>query len=196
MSKPTIIFDFDGVLAHSEEVLLEALNFALKSLGIRELNKKEYKNKSKLELLKSRKIGKFKLALLIFIARRYMNKNHHRILKNDEIINFLSKIQLKKRIVSSNSTKNIRLILKEDTSLFLNIIGGVGLYSKHRVLKRYAHNSIYITDEIRDIIACKKVNLPVYAVTWGVDSKEKLLSEKPCGLFETPHELKDFLEKF
>ena len=60
------------------------------------------------------------------------------------------------------------------------------------LIKEYKLNLeevIYIGDEDRDIIAAKRVGVKVIAVTWGYNSKEKLMKEKPDCLVSSPKEL-------
>ena len=110
--------------------------------------------------------------------------------------------QLRKRyrlgIVSSNSEENIKKILKENgvDKLFDYIYSASSLFGKHknlkRLIKKYKLNLeevIYVGDEDRDILAAKKVGIKVVAVTWGYNSKEKLMKEKPDYLVSSPKEL-------
>ena len=48
---------------------------------------------------------------------------------------------------------------------------------------------IYVGDELRDIESCKKLGVPIVAVTWGYDSPQLLLSGNPDHIANTPGEL-------
>jgi phosphoglycolate phosphatase-like HAD superfamily hydrolase len=48
---------------------------------------------------------------------------------------------------------------------------------------------IYIGDETRDIEACKKINVPIIAVSWGFNSHKSLASHSPTYLINNPKEL-------
>lgn len=193
MNEELLIFDFDGVLAHSEDVLFEALNYALKKFRMHEITKEEFLSHSKVELLTKRKISKLKLFFLVMIAKKYMRSNNHRIKKNNDVLNLLKENYTTKFIVSSNAEYNIRQILGDDSKYFEKIIGNIGLYEKHKILKKMNKNSKYFTDEVRDIQSCRKVGIPVFAVTWGVDSKAVLEKENPDALIESPDQLTLYL---
>jgi phosphoglycolate phosphatase len=92
-------------------------------------------------------------------------------------------------IMSSNSKENILLALKEEASAFSYIRGNIGQSKKHKYLLPYAHNSLYITDEVRDIEQCHAIGMDVIAVTWGLDSEESLISASPKALINNPQEL-------
>ncbi|MBC8014963.1 MAG: hypothetical protein H7X79_04380, partial [Sporomusaceae bacterium] len=49
--------------------------------------------------------------------------------------------------------------------------------------------TIYIGDEVRDVISCKKVSIKVIAVTWGYDSLDYLLENKPDFIANKPEEI-------
>ncbi|MBP2000098.1 phosphoglycolate phosphatase-like HAD superfamily hydrolase [Paenibacillus shirakamiensis] len=52
---------------------------------------------------------------------------------------------------------------------------------------------LYIGDEIRDVEACKKINVTVVAVTWGWDSPELLKEAAPNFICHTPMELEKLI---
>ena len=47
MTKKTIVFDFDGVLADAKDEFLNALNFSLERLNLPQITLEEFNNKSK-----------------------------------------------------------------------------------------------------------------------------------------------------
>lgn len=73
---------------------------------------------------------------------------------------------------------------------------GSSMLGKHKniskILKLMAlspSDCLYVGDETRDIEACKKVGIPVAAVTWGFHSQEKLRVFNPNFLVESIEEL-------
>ncbi|MBP1966906.1 phosphoglycolate phosphatase [Paenibacillus aceris] len=115
-----------------------------------------------------------------------------------EVIAKLSSQGVKSSILSSNSEANIRLFLKNNKmeGVFKEIISAKLLFGKHhsirKVMKQWgttASRMIYVGDELRDIEACKKLGVPIVAVTWGYDAPRLLLRGQPDYFVNTPGEL-------
>ena len=183
------IFDFDGVLVDSKELTFKAINYALEKIKLPTISEYDFNTKSKSELITERNVGYFKSIVVLFLARRYMKLNYQEMKPIKELITKVSKCKKNKVIVSSNTKKNIILALGPDNKLFSKIIGSVGNGKKSKFLKPYAGDSLYITDEVRDIIECQKINMDVLAVTWGLDSEEKLKSHRPTQIIYSPKDL-------
>ncbi len=65
--------------------------------------------------------------------------------------------------------------------------------NKHKIKN---NEVIYVGDEDRDIIASKKVKIKTIAVTWGFNSKNKLIKENPDYLVDSPIQItKQILKK-
>ncbi|MCY9691533.1 HAD hydrolase-like protein [Paenibacillus alginolyticus] len=115
-----------------------------------------------------------------------------------EVIARVSSQGMKSSILSSNSEVNIRQILKNNKldGAFKEIISAKHIFGKHhsirKVMKQWGTSPsrmIYVGDELRDIEACRKLGVPIVAVTWGYDSQHLLLSGKPDYLVNSPEEL-------
>jgi len=52
---------------------------------------------------------------------------------------------------------------------------------------------VYVGDMVEDIQACKKANMKIAAVTWGLHSRSRLEAEKPDRIVETDKELKEYI---
>lgn len=190
-----LVFDFDGVLAHSENVMFNALNFGLIKYSIDPILLSDFQEKSKYELIQEKKIGLLKTYLVIRQAKKYMAKNIDQVKKIKPILDLLSKYKISAYIISSNSVQNIKYVLGDDINLFTEIYGDCGLFGKEKFLKKFKNTSLYFTDEVRDIIQCRKVDLPVVAVSWGLDSLQKLRESNPLDILINYHELENYLKK-
>lgn len=195
----TILFDFDGTLVDTFPIIEKEVR---KLKGIEKKQKIDFNEIKKLGtkgLIKKSGIPYWKIPLLTKnIMREIRNRKDIKLFEGVELI----LKQLRKRyrlgIVSSNSEENIKKILKENgvDKLFDYIYSASSLFGKHknlkRLIKKYKLNFeevIYVGDEDRDILAAKKVGIKVVAVTWGYNSKEKLMKEKPDYLVSSPKEL-------
>lgn len=189
------VFDFDGVLAESGQLMYQALNYGLQYYKIPVIPLSEFEEKSKYELIKEKDINWFKTFLVIRQAKKYMASNIERIKKIKPILSLLEKHQISAFIISSNSVKNIKKILGEDAKLFTEIYGDCGLFGKEKYLKKFRVSSLYFTDEVRDIVQCQKVKLPVVAVSWGLDSAKKLKESNPLDILNEYSEIEKYLKK-
>jgi phosphoglycolate phosphatase len=53
---------------------------------------------------------------------------------------------------------------------------------------------LYIGDELRDFQACKKLDVPIIAVTWGYDSISLLSNASPDFLVREPRDIIAFVK--
>jgi HAD superfamily hydrolase (TIGR01549 family) len=189
----TIIFDFDGTIADTFDGIK---NIAKKELGASDEDFRFLKNNGLKSLFKKSKLPFWKIPKVTFKVLSKLSKRKNLKLF-PEIIDLLNELKenYKFGIISSNSEENIREILKDHNieNLFEFIYSESSLFGKSRVIKKvikkYKFNLediIYVGDEDRDIIAAKRSKIKIIAVTWGFNSKEKLLREKPDYLVDTP----------
>ena len=67
-----------------------------------------------------------------------------------------------------------------------------------RIMKRYELTNtqiVYVGDEPRDIVACKKVSIPVIGVTWGLGGKEGYETNQPDTIVSAMKDLKPAIDK-
>ncbi len=190
MKYPILLFDFDGVLAKTEDIFFQALNYSLEKLKEEPVSYDHFRRYSKYELLQQRNYGKLKIALLILFAKSFMKSNIRRAALHKDVFDVLKNQKQDKYIISSNSIKNMKALLKEENKYFKKIFSAKGFMGKEKILNQFPKTSLYITDEVRDIIECRKVGLTVAAVTWGFDSENSLKKHRPDFLIKTPEELK------
>jgi phosphoglycolate phosphatase len=187
------IFDFDGVLVDSKELSFNSINYALQKLFMKPVTKVDFNTKSKIKIIRERNIGSVRSLIILYYAKKYFKKHISEITSCDELLRNIKKIDKNKLIMSTNSKTNILLALEKDASLFTFIKGSIGHSKKHKYLLPYAENSIYITDEVRDIEQCQAVGMDVVAVTWGLDSKENLIHANPTAIIDKPSEILAFI---
>jgi phosphoglycolate phosphatase-like HAD superfamily hydrolase len=108
-------------------------------------------------------------------------------------------------IISTNSTSNINSFLARCgfSGYFQSVYGSIGLLNKTSALKKIlkknslkAVDAVYVGDEVRDIEAAKKVNVPVVSVTWGFNESDRLVKEGPMVVVRTRPELLKVLESW
>jgi phosphoglycolate phosphatase len=114
-----------------------------------------------------------------------------------EVLISLKQQNIRSVIISSNSVENIKqFLVKHDLDLFEAIHSQSNIFGKHRSIKALLHQLkigsqevIYIGDEHRDIEACKKANIKIIAVKWGVDPVALLKMANPDYIVDNPADI-------
>lgn len=188
-----IVFDFDGTLADTFDVIK---TIAMNEYSEYDIDIELFKDKGVKGFLKMLNIPRWKLPRMILnVSSKLRNSKNIKLFP--DIIDMLLclKKDYKLGILSSNSKDIIIDTLKEYNieNMFEFVYSDSSLFGKHLVLKKMCNkynidplDVIYVGDEDRDIIASKKVNIKTIAVTWGFNSKEKLIREKPDYLVDSP----------
>jgi len=53
-----------------------------------------------------------------------------------------------------------------------------------------------VTDEIRDVLACQKVNIRVIGVNWGLAGAEALSQAQATFIIKKPTEILEIIDKY
>jgi phosphoglycolate phosphatase len=199
-----ILFDFDGTLVDSRALLVKLYNEMAVQYQFRRIRDQD------LALLRSLSISErvdrlgvpvLQIPKLVTAGRQLYQENIrtlHIVPGMKEVLARVSSQGMRSSILSSNSEVNIRQILKNNKldGAFKEIISAKHIFGKHhsirKVMKQWGTSPsrmIYVGDELRDIEACRKLGVPIVAVTWGYDSQHLLLSGKPDYLVNSPGEL-------
>ncbi|MGF7050688.1 phosphoglycolate phosphatase [Paenibacillus sp. DS2015] len=209
--KKHVVFDFDGTLVDSAEVIVKVYNELAVQYKLKKLEREEYQIIMNLPLrkrIKALDASIFRIFTLGKIGKEFKDKYKSYLeLLNfvDGIIDVVSELKGKGYIISiitSNSELNINTYLNhKEINLFSHITSSKGLFGKDQAIKRYMREHqisneelIYIGDEVRDIYACKRNHVEVIAVSWGLYNSEMLLSKNPNYLIQEPHEIISIVE--
>ncbi len=202
-----IIFDFDGTIANTEELAYHIYEKIVSENEILKLTKEEFeelKKVSMFEKFKRHKVSIFKLPKLARRTMRLIGEVMDDINPYDGMIETLTLLHNKGYrlfIVSSNSKKNINKFLKRfDLDIFTAIYGKAKYFGKEKVLKKVmakydlTHDStLYIGDEVRDVVSCNNVGMPILSVSWGFDDPEFLIEQNKGSVIDTVEELQSLL---
>jgi Predicted phosphatases len=198
--KKTLIFDFDGTIVNSRDLVIKIYNELSEKYGYRKINQTDILNSSKMSI-KDRcnllGVPMHMLPILLYEVKK-IYKNYFLDLNIisgiPDVLNRIKDYGFTLGILSSNSKATIELFLKSNRNIFCS----KSLFGKHFTIKNFLKNFnlkedevLYIGDEIRDIISCKKSNIEVVAVTWGYDAEELLLKESPDFVAYNPNEIFD-----
>ena len=199
-----VIFDFDGTIADSFSMVMTIAYDLTKHeqlKDINQINEMRRNNVSLTQAINSLGVPRWKWAWLLRQGRRMMSRNIHKIPLFDGMGEALFKLYSENYelyIITSNSKNNVERFLSEKGILtyFRGVYGGAGLFNKQRLIKKVlktsrldAKSTIYVGDEVRDVMAAKTLNMPVIAVTWGYNSEQLLLTCQPTIIVRSPEQL-------
>ena len=205
-----IIFDFDGTLADTIDILLSITNRLSAEFGFKSATKEELaqlRNLNSWQILQYSGISLFKFPLLI---RRLKGELHSEIPHIQlfpgikEVLLELKILGFQLGIITSNSRENVLESLEKNGlhGTFTFIYSG-STFGKHKVINKWLkleqinpEQVVYVGDEIRDIDAAKKTGIKVIAVGWGFNSQEALAAQNPDFLIERPQELIEIINSW
>lgn len=197
----TVIFDFDGTIADTENLILEAYTQVSKWLKTPQVTPELSQRLKKMtagQILKEFK-PKWKLPILIFAVRSILHSKTEQMKPFKDMPEVLK--SLKKDyslgILSSNSAKIIQRFLKQNSMEYFDfVIGEKKLLGKGRRLLKLIQkynldndHTLYVGDELKDITAAKIANIKPISVAWGLNDPYILMENNPEFFVKTPAEL-------
>jgi phosphoglycolate phosphatase len=203
----SIIFDFDGTLADSRDIVLKVYRRLADKHNLPELSPEKLEELKNLPIKDRFKMMRYPLYKVpeVFKEMKQTYREHLPALRPfpgmREVLCNLTDRGYQLYVLSSNSIENIRYFLKQhDMEFFAGITTSPGLFGKHRTLARLLRRhqiprqeALYVGDELRDINACRTAGIQVLSVTWGYDSASLLAGAKPDYLACSPAEITEIL---
>lgn len=197
MKYKLVIFDFDGTLANSFPWFVKMMNIVTEKFNLKKIEKNkiaELRKLDSLSFLKYLNVPLYKLPAISMFIRNMMSENIDEIQIFDGIEELFYQLKEKGHkiaIVSTNSEENIIQVLGDELIKMNDFfVGGVSVFGKESKLKKVIkmsgvklEDSIYIGDELRDVMASKKIGMPCGAVVWGVNDADSLAEIEPDELF-------------
>lgn len=202
-TKKAIIFDFDGTLADSLPVLLESYNAIAPKFRLRRVSVDEVNTLRKLsyrEMFKSVNLRPFITPMVVRAGTRELKKRQHSVKLFSGIPELLADLakEYQVGILTSNESSVVESVLRENGVDGLDfIVSHRSLFSKHKAFKRIEKSHgllpdeiLYVGDEYRDVIACRKAGVTVVGVTWGLGGREAFIREPADKIVDTVSDLK------
>jgi phosphoglycolate phosphatase len=197
MKYKLIIFDFDGTLADTFPFALKVMDQVVEKFGLKKVDPNEIEMLRHFDarsVMKHFEIPIWKVpAISTHVMGLFGEQIHLMSLFQgiDQLLQDLSGQGIKLGVVTSNSYENVCKILgPENAALIEYYECGVRIFGKQSKLKKVlklsgvdATEAICIGDEIRDIQAAQKVNIPFGAVGWGFTNIEALKAFAPAEVF-------------
>jgi phosphoglycolate phosphatase len=203
MKYRSLVFDFDGTIADTLGETRRIFNELAPDYGIRNVEAHELealRHLSLKQILSELNIPKRKVPSIIARGTGMMRANIDRlqlIAGMREALNELRNHTESFGILTSNSTANVEVFLRNHgiRDLFEFVSSTSKLTGKARHLRAIRktfslrhEEMLYVGDELRDVKAAQKANIPHAAVTWGFNSRESLANANPTHLLDSPEE--------
>lgn len=211
MNQKTIIFDFDGTLADSLDLLLSIYNTIAPTYKAQSVTKADIdmlrSAKDPKQLLKTFRIRFFVLPSLIQAIRKQFKDQLNTVELHPGIYEMITTLANKGYTIgalSSNSTDSVTAVLAANNiqQHFSFIHSNDKLLKKHSNLKKIIHKhaldrnkTIYVGDESRDMVAAKKANITGIGVSWGFQTVDALSTSGAKHIATTPQELVTICEE-
>lgn len=186
-NKRVIIFDFDGTLADTEDLLFRAFNGLADQYHYPPITKEEI---LKLEDKDIKKFISTHAKIPFWKLWRFTQrlKEEYKLYIDTvqlfpdikEVLDALQKQGYVRGIVSSNSSDTISKILRRfdisvDFIITSSLFGKSGALNALARKRRFDKSKIlYIGDEVRNVEAYQKSHIDMLAITWGLNSKATL----------------------
>ena len=206
-ARPIVIFDFDGTLADSLQLVIQEYNrlaprYRVKRVDIAELPRLRAMKPS--AILREHNITFWKLPIM-FSHMRLVMHGHADALQPftgiAEALRGLASAGVRCNVLSTNSSKNIgRFLRRHGLDVFDQIEGSVSMSGKAKALRKLierqgwpASQIVYVGDEIRDIEAAHAAGVRALAVSWGYADPGALKAQQPWQTAEHPGQLLSLL---
>lgn len=209
MKYRALIFDFDGTIADTLGETRNIFNELAPDYGIRQVEEHEIealRHLSLKQILVELKIPKRRVPSIIARGTGMMRANIERLQLIEGMREALTEMRKHVKsfgILTSNSTANVDVFLRNhglrDHFEFVSSTSKLTGKARHlrAIRKTFSLNNdemLYIGDELRDVKAAQKANIPHVAVSWGFNSRESLLKSKPTYLFDRPEDFRRLLD--
>ncbi|MCD8511538.1 MAG: HAD-IA family hydrolase [Bacillus sp. (in: Bacteria)] len=203
-----VVFDFDGTLADSKQAIISSWNQLAIENNFRQIELKDLETLKHLSITERGEKMNFPMHKLPFVLPKFyklFRKSIHEVELFPGIQQMLQELEnkgYKIAIISSNAKENIEAFLaKNNITNVSSIHCSSSIFGKDKLINKFLKRNkltpseiIYVGDEKRDIVACKKANVKVIWVSWGYDSHEAVEKEEPDFLAYTPEEILQLID--
>ncbi len=192
-SQKTVLLDFDGTVADSFAMAVDIAQTLLKAYEYPVPTQEEIfamRELSAAQIIKAAKISPRHIPAMVKYVRGEQKSRINTVKPIHGIEPVLKQLAKSYHlgIVSSSDAPLIQNFLKkyELDHVITSVIGGAGIFQKHRSIRRYMkkhklHNDdvVYIGDEARDVDAARKARVGSISVNWGFNGMKPLTKAGP-----------------
>ena len=191
---PIVIFDLDGTLADSRDMLEDVFMTVMKRKlpdNFSKKNLQDYTDKDPRQAVKILGLSRLELVYYILKARMQIKSRRNQlkpIQGIEAVLRYLKSNNIKMYVASSNSKLVVDAFLKNNRidKYFTETWGRLGFFSKSKGLEKIIsklninkNETIYIGDEIKDVNSCNQIKIKCISVAWGLNSASSLERANP-----------------
>lgn len=178
-----VAFDFDGTLVDSKAVFISVFNQLATRHNFLKIVPENLHHLRSLSMIERFDYLKVPLYKLPFLTSKFLSLYNESLTAITIVPGLKSVVETLKNkgfsiaIISTNSERNIRMILEHHQLDITDVYCSSKLFGKHRIIRKFldkkrlkASEVLYVGDEHRDLIACKKNQVKMIWVSWGYDS--------------------------
>lgn len=207
--RPVLIFDFDGTIADSLDLVIQEYNRIAPRYRTKPVAREELPRLRRLKanaVMREHNVSFWKLPFIVSKMRSAMHSHVESLHAIEGVVDAVRALHadgIRCSVLSTNSNDNIqRFLNRYDLRVFEHIAGGSSMFGKARALRRLIKRAqlnsdhvYYVGDEARDVEAAAKAEVRSIAVSWGFADRNALLAQGPHHLLDRPEELVSLFQK-
>lgn len=203
MSQPLVLFDFDGTLADSFHLFLDAWTHAAQRHRFRAVDTTDLdrlRRMSARDIVAEAGLPLWKLPAVVATMRAYVRERADEVRLFDgvpEALHALKADGVRIGLVTSNARDTVERVLGDECRRLIDHWGcGASLFGKaaktRRVMKTAgatAARTVSVGDELRDLDVAQALGLDFVAVAWGYTAPDRFAGLPGVRLCATPADL-------
>lgn len=199
-----MIFDFDGTLADTIELVFNLYNKVAPQFKSDTVTKAEIPTLLRLGYAKAAKQKHIRWSViprLVLYVSREMRKHMDEVKPYPGVVDCIKELQrhgCAVGVLTSNQEGLVRKFFADNQFPdFDFVVSEKTLFGKDKALRKIirrrgldAEQVFYVGDEPRDVVACRRIGVKVIGVSWGLAGPDGFGSDKPDHLVSTADQLK------
>lgn len=205
----TVIFDFDGTLADTVDLVLKIYNELAPKLHSLPISRDEFPALRKLgyrQIIKKKRLSWFRLPWLLRAVPKRMQQSVDEVKAYPGMTNLvesLLKSGYQVGVLSSNRVEFLNDFFANNNFPKLSfVISEKSLFGKDKALKKIMQSQglnskevVYVGDEPRDVEASRKAGIQVIGVSWGLAGHDGFASAPPDKIVDSADQLESVIKQ-
>jgi pyrophosphatase PpaX len=209
---PAVLFDLDGTLIDSIELILNSARYAFQKLGREAPSDEEWTAGIGIPLFTM--FGRYARdaadqRALIAAYREYQLEHHDRLVRcYDAVVDTVGEIRARGHeiaiVTSKSEYLSLRALALVGLARHVDTVVGCDATSRHKPdpepvrfalhrLGRAPHEAVFVGDSVHDLLAGNAAGVRTFAALWGAFKRQDLESGSPSAWLETISQLPPLL---